>query len=388
MTQATIAAVQVTAFRYPIQNCATERTSGHTFDCTGATSSRARLHVTVRATDGSCGTYVGGTDVMLPQVEKAAQLLIGMPWHAREPFYATARRLLQKHDRMGVGLLDSALWDLAGKRAGMSVAEMLGGARATLPAYASTWMGGPGGGLQVPQDYVDFALECRELGYRGFKMHGWGVDDVDREIATVLALGKAIGHSMALMSDPMCSINGFGDTLRLAKACDAAGFYWLEDPMSDGGQAATAYRAIREKCATPLMIGECVRGLEANASVVLAGASDFVRADPDFDMGITGTMKLAHFAEAIGLDVELHAPGPAQRACMAALRNSKFYEVSMVGPGRGLFAGGYYACGYSDALDDVSADGTVPVPAGAGLGVQYDMDFIRGYAFADLKVAA
>ena len=137
MTQATIAAVQVTAFRYPIQNCATERTSGHTFDCTGATSSRARLHVTIRATDGSCGTYVGGTDVMLPQVEKAAQLLIGMPWHAREPFYATARRLLQKHDRMGVGLLDSALWDLAGKRAGMSVAEMLGGARASAPVHVT-----------------------------------------------------------------------------------------------------------------------------------------------------------------------------------------------------------------------------------------------------------
>lgn len=28
-------------------------------------------------------------------------------------------------------------------------------------------------------------------------------------------------------------------------------------------------------------------------------------------MGITGTMKVAHFAEALGLDVELHAPGPA-----------------------------------------------------------------------------
>lgn len=234
---------------------------------------------------------------------------------------------------MGVGLLDSALWDMAGKRAGLSVAKLLGGTKERLPAYASTWMGGEGGGLARPEDYVAFAEECHALGYRGFKMHGWGVDNVDREIRTVKLLGKAVGDRMKLMTDPMCSIGNFADTLALGRACDEAGFFWIEDPMSDGGQAAQAYRNLRERIATPVLIGECVRGLEANASIVLAGASDFVRADPDFDMGITGVMKMAHFAEAIGLDVELHAPGPVQRACLSAIRNTSFYELSMVGPG-------------------------------------------------------
>ena len=380
MTEPVISKIDITVFRYPMLNCITERSSGHTFDCTGQTAYRARLHITVTASDGSTGSYVGGTDVMLAQLEKAAHLLIGLPWYARENFYSTARRLLQKHDRMGVGLLDNALWDLAGRRTGVSVSRMLGGARTRLPAYASTWMGGDGGGLSCPEAYVDFAEECFTLGYRGFKMHGWGVDNVEREIQTVLALGASVGSRMKLMTDPMCSINSFADTLRLGKACDAAQFFWLEDPMSDGGQAAIAYENLRNRISTPVMIGECVRGLEANASIVLSGASDFVRADPDFDMGITGVMKMAHFAEAIGLDIELHASGPAQRACLSAIRNTNFYELSMVGPGRGLFAGGYHACDYSDALDDVSADGTFPVPDGPGLGVTYDTDFINKHS--------
>ena len=35
-----------------------------------------------------------------------------------------------------------------------------------------------------------------------------------------------------------------------------------------------------------------------------------------------------------------------------------------------------YRCGYSDQLECVDADGTVGVPAGPGLGVDYDWDYI------------
>lgn len=61
-------------------------------------------------------------------------------------------------------------------------------------------------------------------------------------------------------------------------------------------------------------------------------ATDFLRADPEYDAGITGAMKMAHMAEAYGLDVESHAPGPAQRHCIAACRNSNYYEMALVHP--------------------------------------------------------
>jgi hypothetical protein len=79
----------------------------------------------------------------------------------------------------------------------------------------------------------------------------------------------------------------------------------------------------------------------------------------------------------MGLDVELHAPGPAQRACLSAIRNANYYELSMVGPSRGRFTGPVYACDYSDDLDTIGADGCFPVPQGPGLGVTYDWQFIE-----------
>ena len=53
--------------------------------------------------------------------------------------------------------------------------------------------------------------------------------------------------------------------------------------------------------------------------------------DPEYDMGITGGLKIAHLGEAFGID-EVHACGPAHRHIMSAMRNSNFYEVALVGP--------------------------------------------------------
>jgi L-alanine-DL-glutamate epimerase-like enolase superfamily enzyme len=108
----------------------------------------------------------------------------------------------------------------------------------------------------------------------------------------------------------------------------------------------------------------------------LADATDFVRADPEYDGGITGVMKIAHAAEGIGMDVELHIAGPAQRHCMAAMRNSNYYEMGLVHPKIDTMMPPLYKNDYEDKLDSVDEDGCVDVPTGAGLGVEYDWDFI------------
>ncbi len=366
--------VELRIFSFPMENVADG------IDLPGGRSHRTRLAVRIESADGARGEYVGGNDTMFGQARYAAKALVGFGGFERERFYEEMKRHLRKTDRMGVGVFDNALWDWAGKRTGVSVSEMLGGSRSRLPAYASTWHGGRGGGLDRPEDYVAFAEECYELGYRGFKVHGWKEDHPQREAHLVRLLGKAVGDRMALMLDPGCQLRTFADALLVGRACDDANFYWYEDPFSDGGLSAHAHRRLRELIRTPLLIGEHVRGLEAMANLITADGTDFVRADCDFDMGITGTMKIAHLAEAMGLDVELHAPGPAQRACMSALRNSNFYELSMVGPSRGCFTGNLYTCGYSDALDAVGADGCFAVPERAGLGVEYDWDYIEAHS--------
>lgn len=359
--------VDLRLFSYPM-----EGVGPGGIDLPGGKGSRARIAVRIETQDGAVGAYVGGQANSLAQAATCAKAVLGKDCFAREQAYEDIRRHLRKEDRMGAGVIDCALWDLAGQRLGVSVAQLLGGARRSVKAYASTWFGGDGGGLSTPEAYADFAEECYAMGYRAFKMHGWSDGGIQKDIGAVLALGKRVGGRMALMHDSACSFKTFADALAVGRACDEAGFYWYEDPYSDGGLSAHAHRRLRELIKTPILLGEHIRGLESLATLVLADGTDFVRADPDFDMGITGTMKIAHFAEALGLDVELHAPGPAHRHCMAAIRNTNFYELSMVGPSRGNFNAPVYTCGYSDALDDVSADGTFPVPEGPGLGVSYD----------------
>ena len=87
-------------------------------------------------------------------------------------------------------------------------------------------------------------------------------------------------------------------------------------------------------------------------------------------------MKLAHAAEGLGIDIEFHSPGPAQRQCIAAIRNTNFYELSghPVAPNTNYVS--VYKDGYSDELDACDQNGEFPVPKGPGLGVEYDWDLI------------
>lgn len=355
-------------------------------DMPGAKSERTRLAVSIETRDGAVGAYVGGQANSLAQATACAKAILGMDCFAREQAYELIRRQLRKEDRMGAGVIDIALWDLAGRRLGASVSQLLGGHKKRIKAYASTWFGGDGGGLATPEAYADFAEECYELGYRGYKVHGWTDGNVRREAAMIRLLGKRVGDRMDLMHDAACHLKTFADALFVGRACDDANFYWYEDPYSDGGLSAHAHRHLRELLKTPILLGEHVRGLESMATLTLADGTDFVRADPDFDIGITGTMKLAHFAEALGLDVELHAPGPAHRHCIAAIRNTNYYELSMVGPSRGYFSAPVYKCDYTDRVDDVGADGCFPVPEGPGLGVDYDWDYVRQHATSHVTV--
>ena len=149
----------------------------------------------------------------------------------------------------------------------------------------------------------------------------------------LLGVRARVGDDMALMIDPACQLRTFMDALYVGRACDEAGYFWYEDPYRDAAVSAFGHKRLREKLKTPLLVSEHVRGLEQKGSFVVAGGCDMVHADPEYDMGITGAMKIAHLCEALGLDVQLHASGPAHRHCIAAIRNTHFYEQALVGPG-------------------------------------------------------
>jgi L-alanine-DL-glutamate epimerase-like enolase superfamily enzyme len=346
----------------------------------GARTRFTKYAVVIQNDDGLRGEYVThwvASASTLGQTLMLAPYLIGRDAAQRELIYDDLKRQARQFDHMGHGPLDIALWDLAGKKLGASVSELLGGYRKRLPAYASTYHGDRNGGLDSKEKYAAFAEQCHAMGYRAFKIHGWNDGNPREEAANLLHVRKVMGDRMTLMIDPACELRTFADALYVGRACDEADYFWYEDPFRDAGTSAFAHRKLREMIRTPILQTEHVRGVEPKADFLVQGGTDFLRVDPEYDMGITGAMKIAHLGEAFGIDVEIHACGPAHRHCMSAMRNSNFYEVALVGPDTPNAVPPVYACGYSDQLDCVAQDGCVPVPAGPGLGVVYDWQFIE-----------
>lgn len=352
----------------------------------GNTFTAKRYAVQLLCDDGLKGEYVthwGGSPAALAQTLMLAPFLVGRNPEQREQIYDDLKRELRAFDHMGHGALDIALWDLLGKKYNTSVAALLGAYRTRLPTYASTYHAQPsGGGLDSPKAFADFAQHCRELGFTALKIHGWNDGNVAREIENLRGVRARIGDAMDLMLDPACQLRTWNDALAVGRVCDEVGCLWYEDPYRDAAVSAFGHQRLREKLSTPLLVSEHVRGLEQKASFIINGGCDMIHADPEYDMGITGAVKIAHLCEALGLDLQIHACGPAHRAVIAATRNTRFYEMALMGPNMPNVVPPVYTCGYSDQPEDLGADGCVPVPDGPGLGVTYDWDYIAAHRTA------
>ena len=305
----------------------------------------------------------------------AAASLVGRDALGREEIYRDLK------PRPCVAILDNTLWDIAGKRYSQPVYRLLGGSKMRLPVYASTTMGDAhSGGLNSPQAYADFAEECLAMGIRGYKAHPWRDGDVKRHVALVHALGRRVGDRMDLMLDPACCYATFMDALKVGRACDEEDFCWYEDPVEYGADAHTVYRKLAEELKTPLLQGEFTQGLENKMSFFTAGATDIIRGDAEAD-GITATMKLAHAAEAMGVNIEMHGWTPASAHCVAAIGNTNYLELSLVHPRLRYEPCPFISEGFHPlGLDDVGKDGCVPMWQGPGLGVPINWDYVRSHA--------
>jgi L-alanine-DL-glutamate epimerase-like enolase superfamily enzyme len=133
-----------------------------------------RYAVRVATSDGCEGSYVThwvGTQAALGQTIMLAPHLLGRNAEHREAIYDDLKRELRAYDGMGHGPLDIALWDLFGRKHGLSVAALLGAYKERLPTYASTHHGqDEPGGLDSVDAFGEFARACRDRGFPGFKI--------------------------------------------------------------------------------------------------------------------------------------------------------------------------------------------------------------------------
>jgi L-alanine-DL-glutamate epimerase-like enolase superfamily enzyme len=290
-------------------------------------------------------------------------LLMGQDALERERLHTLMRNWSRTYTLRPMGCVDVALWDLAGKAAGLPIHRLLGGYRRSLPAYASSQK------LDTAEQYVEQALQFKSRGWTAYKIHPPGEAALD--IAVCEAVRRAVGDGYTLMLDSSFAYR-FDEAVRVGRAIERLGFRWYEDPLSEND--VYNCRKLRDKLDIPLMATELpIGGIDTYAVWLTERATDYLRGDVPFKGGITTMVKTAHLAEAFNLQYEVHHGGNSLNNLAGlhvamAIRNTEFFEVllPMESHRHGL-------------LRDVEVDaqGLVHAPQEPGLGLPIDFDLVR-----------
>ena len=132
-----IRSIHLSRYRFPFNDHGSDLIGG--FYEPGAKGSRSVLGIRINTDIGLSGEYMSIAPGTYEQIRSFASLLVGKDATHREFFYNQAKTILRKQDKMGIGPIDIALWDLAGKLHNAPIYRLLGGQREKLPAYASTY---------------------------------------------------------------------------------------------------------------------------------------------------------------------------------------------------------------------------------------------------------
>ena len=93
-------------------------------------SSFTKFVVTIDTDDGLSGSYAphfGATAHAQAQVEEMARGLIGYDPEQRERIFERLKLSHRRYDKSGIAAIDTALWDLAGKKYEVPISRLLGG---------------------------------------------------------------------------------------------------------------------------------------------------------------------------------------------------------------------------------------------------------------------
>ena len=263
-----------------------------------------------------------------------------------------------------LGYADVALWDIAGKYARLPICKLLGAFRDRIPTYVSS------GNYPKLEEFVEFGLRVKALGFKGYKLHSRLGPERDIQIAR--AVREAMGPDFMLMHDPVQTYT-YTEAVRVGRALEELDYTWLEEPLQEYDLAA-----LSKLCATldiPIAAGEWVYGGAHVAATMLSqGAADIIRGDAIVSGGITGLMKVAHIAEGFGVNCEVHERGPAfsfaHAQAVAAISNCSLFELNGVNPDS--------PTAHPIVKNPIQfEDGHLVVPQGPGLGLVLDWDEIE-----------
>jgi L-alanine-DL-glutamate epimerase-like enolase superfamily enzyme len=256
--------------------------------------------------------------------------------------------------------LDIALWDIAGKAAGLPLVQLLGGSgNEKLPAYASLLK------YRDPERVAARTKLAVQQGYRHIKLH-------ETEEPEVKAAREAAGSDVAIMVDTNCPWTPEQARLMTLKLRQYD-LHWLEEPIFPPEDFAAIAR-LREGTGVAIAAGENNCTSFQFRDMFAAGAVDYAQPSVTKVGGVTEFLKVATLADAAGVTLMPHSPyfGPGFLATLHLL-------AARGGPGGMIerYHMDVEASLYGELIDPV--DGGFIVPTGPGLGRDPDPDVLKTY---------
>ena len=272
--------------------------------------------------------------------------------------------------------IEHALWDIAGKAAGLPVWALLGGrVRNKVRAYQSI-------GGASPEEAAENALRLiADHGYTAVKMspHNPGDNRMPYNRVTriagerVKAVRDAVGPDVDIAVDIHARYFEVQRAVRAAKQIEPYDPFWLEEPIRP--ENPEAMKKLADHVDIPLASGECNFTKYEFRDIVNLQAVDIVQPDICICGGMLEMKKIAAMAEAQYMMVAPHNPMSPLAAAVNvhfAASTPNFLVLEYKAPGSGA---------YKDVLQEplMVREGYLDIPSKPGWGVELNEEAFRHY---------
>lgn len=252
--------------------------------------------------------------------------------------------------------LDIALWDIAAKRAGVPLHQLLGGAkRKSIPCYASLLR------YAAPSLVAQYCERALGDGFRAIKLHEVADD-------AVAAGRRAVPDGVPLMLDVNCEWSP-RDAIAAAARFKPHRLHWLEEPVFPPEDLASI-RAVGEASGIPIAAGENYCYSTGFSLLAASGAVTYAQPSVIKVGGITEFLKVAD----LGMRLAPHSPyfGPGALATLhliAARAPEAYFEL-------------FYLWAEAQVFPGVFGKPELVIPQTPGLGMDPDPEVMRKYRAA------